>query len=173
MTTLFGEHRFNGACDLSVNFAFRLNGFCPCLGTEFSPAGENSGGFCPRMKRGCLHHLESSAKYTKVLPQAKCRETSLYCHSLSANSLKGSGNFLLRKFPVSPVSLVSLHKGIISGRIISSPTNHLFKFFGSISSPAVRIDFLERKSPRILRVPRRVSHRFPSDLVRGSHPPDC
>ena len=56
------------------------------------------------LKKGCLQTFEElSQKDTIVLPQAKCRETSLYCHSLSTNSLKGSGNFLLRKFPVSPV----------------------------------------------------------------------
>ena len=60
--------------------------------------------FGEALKKGCLQTFEELfQKSTIVLPQAKCRETSLYFHSLSASSLKGSGNFLLRKFPVSPV----------------------------------------------------------------------
>ena len=97
-------------CALSVNFAFRLNGQNPCLGTEFSPAGENSGGFLKSPIKGCLQTFEElSQKDTKVLPQAKCRETSHYSRNPPANSLKGSGNFLLRKFPA------SLVKALFSG----------------------------------------------------------
>ena len=81
-----------------MSATFRLNGQNPCLGTEFSPAGENSGGFCPRMKRGCLHTLESSAKYTKVLPQAKCRETRRCFRSLK-QVLWGRGGLSRKKVP--------------------------------------------------------------------------
>ena len=43
------------------------------------------------MKRGCLHTLESSAKYTIVLPQAKCRETSVSSIALERVLRRGSG----------------------------------------------------------------------------------
>ncbi len=93
-----------------------------------------------------MHTLESSAKSTLVLPQAKCRETSHNFHSLSEKFFGGWG-LSFKKVPASPVSLVSLHKGIISGRIISSPTNPQASSLVGISSPAVRIGFLPRKPP--------------------------
>ena len=54
--------------------------------------------------------LSPRQKSTKVLSQAKCRETRRYFRNPSASSLKGSGNFLLRKFPASPVSPVKRKK---------------------------------------------------------------
>ena len=81
-------------------------------------------------------------------PQAKYRETSHNFHSLSEKFFGGWG-LSFKKVPASPVSLVSLHKGIISGRIISSPTNPQASSLVGISSPAVRIGFLPRKPPHL------------------------
>ena len=77
-------------------------------------------------KKGCLQTFEElSQKDTKVLPQAKCRETSRYFHSLSASSSKGFGEtFSERRFPrVSRISRFSAQRQHSFGRIISSPTN--------------------------------------------------
>ena len=102
------DNAFNKALSSGEVFIFSLNTLTPCLGQNFASQRGISGGFCPRMKRGCLHHLESSAKYTKVLPQAKCRETSHYFYNPPASSLKGYGEtFSKESFPESPVFLVS------------------------------------------------------------------
>ena len=75
---------------LLVYFTLRSNGLRPCLGTDS----------CPRARRGCLHTLESSAKSTKVLLQAKCRETRHYPCNPPASSSKGFGEtFSERRFP--------------------------------------------------------------------------
>ena len=102
---------FKKANDLLMYFTFRSNALTSCLGTEISPAGEISGVFCPRTKRGCLHTLESSAKYTIVLPQAKCRETNHYFHNPPTSSLRGVGDFLERK---SPTFFVFPHLSFVS-----------------------------------------------------------
>ena len=130
-------------------------------GQNFPPRGKIPVGFARGRGGDACIPLSPRQKSTIVLPQAKCRETRHCFRSPPANSLKGSGNFLLRKFPVSPVSLVSLHKGIISGRIISSPTSHWFKFF------RVQGTFFQ-ESPRVLRIPR-CRFTFPIPAGGSSH----
>ena len=62
--------------DLSVYFTFRLNTLTSCLGQNFSACAEIPVGFWKGPIKGCLQTFEElSQKDTKVLPQAKCRET--------------------------------------------------------------------------------------------------
>mgnify|MGYP004624372241 CR=1 FL=1 len=98
--------------------------------------------------------------YPRVLgknPPKFCRRQNAARQSVSSIAFqqvlrKGSGKPSPKEgFPESLVSPVSLHKGILGGRIISSPTNHLFKFFegrGELSS---------KKVPHIFRISRIVA----------------
>ncbi len=107
--------------------SLKLNAFCPCLGQNFPPRGGKFRwvfGEAPR--KGCLQTFEElPQKDTLVLPQAKCSETSRCFCNLPASSSKGFGEtFSERRFPRVPRIHISLRKGNIFGRIISSPTSH-------------------------------------------------
>ena len=96
--------RFTLMFALSVHFTFRSNALISCLGTEFSPAGENSGGFRGSPRKGCLQTFkELPPKYAIVLPQAKCHETRHYFRNPPTKFFGGWG-LSSKKVPASPVS---------------------------------------------------------------------
>ena len=63
------------------------------------------------LKKGCLQTFEElSQKYTIVLPQAKCRETRQYCHSLSEKFFGVQGAFFQESPRISRPPLVATLK---------------------------------------------------------------
>ena len=133
--------------------AFRSNSFCPLSRDRIFPRGGKFRWVLPEDEEGML-------AYPRVLgknPPKFCRRQNAARQSVSSIAFqqvlrKGSGKPSPKEgFPESLVSPVSLHKGILCGRIISSPTNHLFKFFegrGELSSKKVPHIFrISRSSP--------------------------